>query len=91
VANLREQATTKFGDWFMFDIGLAAQNICLAAHSLNLGTAIIGPFGHNRVKEILHIPAEYEMVALIPMGYPAYKIPHSHRKEISVFVYYETF
>lgn len=75
----------------MFDIGLAAQNICPAAHSLDLGTAIIGSFDHNRIKETLHLPAKYEMVALITMGYLAHKIPYSHRKEISVFVYYETF
>jgi nitroreductase len=28
---------TKFGDWFMYDLGLATQNLCLAAHDLGLG------------------------------------------------------
>ena len=30
-------APTKFGDWFMFDLGIAAQSMALAAHSLGLG------------------------------------------------------
>ena len=83
--------TTKLGDWFMFDIGLATQNLCLAAHALNLGTVIIGSFSHDRAKEILGIPDGYEAVALIPLGYPAHEVGHSHRKELSEFVHYDGF
>lgn len=83
--------TTKLGDWFMFDIGLATQNLCLAAHALNLGTVIIGSFSHDRAKEILGIPDGYEAVALIPLGYPAHEVGQSHRKELSEFVHYDGF
>jgi len=82
---------TKLGDWFMFDVGLATQNLCLAAHSLNLGTVIIGSFSHDRAKEILGIPEGYEAVALIPVGYPAREAKQSHRKQISEFVHYDRF
>ena len=83
--------TTKLGDWFMFDVGLATQNLCLAAHALNLGTVIIGSFSHDRAKEILGIPDGYEAVALIPVGYAAHEVTQSHRRQISEFVHYETF
>ena len=31
------EAPTKFGDWFMFDMGIVNQNLCLAAHAMGLG------------------------------------------------------
>ncbi len=87
----KDQVTTKFGDWFMFDLGLATQNICLTAHSLGLGTVIVGMFDHNKAKEVLKIPEGYELVVLIPMGYPAKDAATPKRREISEFTHYETF
>ena len=83
--------TTKLGDWFMYDVGLATQNLCLAAHSLNLGTVIIGSFGHDRAKEILSIPDGYEAVALIPIGYPGHEVGQSDHRQISEFAHYDRF
>ncbi|MEJ5300084.1 MAG: nitroreductase family protein [Thermodesulforhabdaceae bacterium] len=85
------QVTTKFGDWFMFDLGIAAQNLCLRAHDLGLGGVIVGLFDHNKANEILGVPDGYEVVAMIPVGYPA-KVPSApKRKEISEFTHYEKF
>ena len=84
-------AATKFGDWFMYDLGIVTQNICLTAHSLKLGTVIVGLFDHYRAKEALQIPDGYEVLALIPVGYPA-KIPKApDRKEVGRFTHYDTF
>jgi nitroreductase len=85
------EVTTKFGDWFMFDLGLAAQTLCLAAQSHGLGTVIVGLFDHDKVKEILSVPEGYEIVALIPIGYPAQKPSAPRRKEIGEFLHYNTF
>ena len=87
----KDQVTTKFGDWFMFDLGIAAQTLCLTAHGLGLGTVIVGMFEHDRAKKILQVGDEYELVALIPIGYPAKDTPVSKRREINDFVHYETF
>ena len=38
------EVTTDKGDWFMFDVALAMQNLVLAAHSLGLGTVYVGLF-----------------------------------------------
>jgi len=85
------QVTTKFGDWFMFDIGIAAQNLCLRVHDLGLGSVIVGLFDHNKAKEVLGVPDGYEVVVMIPVGYPA-KVPSApKRKEISEFTHYEKF
>ena len=85
------QVTTKFGDWFMFDLGLAAQNICLTAHSQGLGTVIAGLFDHNKAKEVLGVPEGYELVSLIPVGYPAHASKAPKRREINDFMHYDKF
>jgi nitroreductase len=84
-------ATTKFGDWFLFDAGIAAQTLCLAAQGLGLGTVVIGLFDHERAKTLINLPAGHELVALIPMGYPA-KVPAAPtRREPSHYVHFERF
>ena len=45
----KDQAVTKFGDWMLFDLGIACQNLCLAAHALGLGTVIVGLFAISEV------------------------------------------
>jgi nitroreductase len=85
------QVTTKFGDWLMFDLGLATQNLCLAAHSLGLGTVIVGYFDHDRAKDILAVPAGYEIVVLIPLGYPAKEPGAPRRREAQEFVHIDKF
>jgi nitroreductase len=62
-------ATDK-GDWFMFDVGLAMQNIVLAAQALGLGTVHVGLLDHKKAAEILGVPAGFCVVELTPLGYP---------------------
>ena len=85
------QVTTKLGDWFMFDLGLAAQNLCLTAHDQGLGTVITGVFDHGKAGEILGVPEGYELVSLIPVGYPAYDSKAPKRRDISDFTHYDKF
>ena len=87
----KDGADTKFGDWFMFDLGLATQNLCLTAHSLGLGTVIVGAFDHNRAKEILGVGPDFELVVLLPLGYPAKEASAPKRRDIEEFVHYNTF
>jgi nitroreductase len=66
----RGTARTKFGDWFLFDLGLATQNLALTAQALGLGTVIVGGLDHDRAKEALRVPEEFELAVLVPLGYP---------------------
>ena len=87
----KEIVTTKFGDWFMFDLGLASQNIMLAAHALGLGTVVVGLFDQDRAKTALHVPDGFELVSLMPLGYPS-KVPSPpKRKDVSEFTHQNTF
>ena len=81
------ETTTDKGDWFMFDVGAATLNACLAAYSQGLGSVIVGLFDASKVEEILGVPEGVSVVALLPVGIPE-KIPEGpKRKEISDFVY----
>ena len=87
----KRQATTVKGDWLMFDTGIAMQNLCLTAHSLGLGTVIIGLFDHKKAEEILGVPQNSEVVAMTPLGYPAAEGFAPKRKELSEFVFYDKY
>ncbi len=83
---------TKFHEWFMFDLGMAAQNLCLRAHELGLGTVVVGNLDHDACARLLLVPDGYEVVAAIPIGRPAApggKGPS--RKEMKAFVHLDTF
>jgi nitroreductase len=82
---------TRYQDWMLYDLGLATQNICLTANNLGLGTVIVGSFNHEMVEEILRIPNGYEVVSLLPLGYPAHSPSAPKRKETASFVHYEHF
>lgn len=87
----KDQAVTKFGDWMLFDLGIACQNLCLTAHALGLGTVIVGLFDHDRARGILKVPADCELVALVPLGYPANVGSAPRRREVAEFAHSETF
>ncbi|WP_373499709.1 nitroreductase family protein [Desulfococcus sp.] len=85
------KASTKFGDWYMFDLGIAAQTLCLAAWSLGLGTVVVGLMDHDQAGAVLGVPDTHDLVALIPLGYPAKTPSAPKRREIDEFVHWESF
>ncbi len=52
------------------DAGHAAQNVCLQAVALGLGTTMVGAFEDSRVKRLLGLAADERPVGLIPIGRP---------------------
>lgn len=69
-----------------FDNGLQVQNLCLKAYDLGLGTLIMGLYDENKVREILNIPREQEIVAIIGVGYFDNNPEMPKRKEIDSIV-----
>ncbi len=84
------QAMTDKGDWFMFDVALAMQNITLAALSLGMGTVHVGLFDAARVARILNVPEGFAVVEMMPLGYPAVEGKTPRRKELTETVFYES-
>jgi len=83
--------TDKGATWYMFDAGLATQNMSLAAHALGLGSVIIGMFDAKKAGEILKVPPGFAVVVLLPVGIPAAPGRPTTRKELSEFVYKDSY
>lgn len=82
---------TDKGDWYMFDVALAMQNLTLMAHSLGLGTVHVGAFDANRVASILQVPQGFCVVEMTPLGYPEGEADIRPRKELSEIVFHDKF
>ena len=75
--------STHRGDgWQMYDAGVASEAFCLAAYEKGLGTVIMGIFDDDKVAELLNVPAERDVIALIPVGYPAEEPTAPRRKPV---------
>ena len=83
-----EPATDK-GDWYMFDVALAMQNLVLAAHSLGLATVHVGRFDAKQAASILEVPEGFCVVEMTPLGYPDQVREPRPRKEHSEIVFHD--
>ncbi len=70
---------------------IAIEHIVLHAVELGLGTCWVRWFDDNKVKEILEIPKNIEIIALLPVGYPAEEPPQRPRFSLEKIVYYEKY
>ncbi|MBN2099389.1 MAG: nitroreductase family protein [Dehalococcoidia bacterium] len=87
----RGEVCTDKGDWFMFDVGIAMQNLVLAAHSLGLGTVHVGLVDAKKAAEVLELPPGVVFVEMTPLGYPKEEPEVIPRKELSEIVFYEKY
>jgi len=67
---------------------LAIQNLLLMAHSLGLGASCMtGPLiAVDRIRKILDVPGSWQVVALIPVGFPAEEPSPTERKPVDKVV-----
>jgi nitroreductase len=85
------QRATDKGDWFMFDVALAMQNLTLAAHAAGLGTVHVGLFDAKEVGRVVGVPEGVVVVEMTPLGYPDEKPAAPMRKELPEVVFREHF
>ena len=52
------------------DVAIAVDHLALAARAEGLGTCWIGAFDNNKLKNLLNIPKDVNVVVVIPLGYP---------------------
>ncbi|MFX0206602.1 MAG: nitroreductase family protein [Candidatus Hodarchaeota archaeon] len=69
------------------DLGMAAQNVMLAAYALGLGSCAIASFTPRAVKNILNVPDTLELKLLISIGYPAQIPKTTRRRPLNELVY----
>lgn len=84
----RPNLTSKIGsvmkdkEYTLIDIGIAANQFCLQASELGLGTCMIGWFDEKKVKELLNVPRSKRIPLLITVGYSLSEQREKIRKPI---------
>jgi len=88
----KNSPATDRGDWFMFDVGIAMQNLVLAARALGLGTVHVGLIPDSKkVDAILELPEGVVSIEMTPLGYPSVESKGPPRKELSDIIFYEKY
>ncbi len=69
----------------------AVQNLLLAARGLGLGASLttLHKLYEPQIKELLDVPAEVELVALVPLGHPLGRYGPNRRLPVEKVVYYD--
>jgi nitroreductase len=75
------------GIWI--DVGIALQNMLLAAHSLGLGACPIGSFHHQAVATYLGLPEGVQPALLLALGYPKRKPTSPGRRPLADVLFNE--
>lgn len=65
-----DYCTSKQDSWEIFDAGISAQTFCLVAHANKVGTCIMGVIDDKSIAEIINLPEDQSVAALIAFGYP---------------------
>ena len=78
-----EYATDKANVWEVFDAGIACQTFCLAAHAKGVATCIFGVIDDKSISEIVGLPEEETVAALIVYGYADEQPPATPRKDVA--------
>ncbi|HEX75977.1 MAG TPA: SagB/ThcOx family dehydrogenase [Dehalococcoidia bacterium] len=67
-----ERTTSKYGDrgirYVHMEVGHAAQNLCLQATAMGLGTVTIGAFHDEQVTKLINLPENEQPLYIIPAG-----------------------
>lgn len=82
-------------DFGFIDSSIVTTQMMLEIQDLGLGTTWIGAFDPEKIREVYNIPKNYEIVALLPVGYPGDDAHpsklHEDRKPIEETVFYNKF
>jgi len=72
IAVVYERITERFGErgirFTHLEAGHAAQNVCLQAVALKLGTVTVGSFDDDSVKQVLSLPDDEVPMYIMPVG-----------------------
>lgn len=83
--------SNKSSSCVIMDGSIAVMNMLLEIHSLGLGSCWVDTkYNEKMVRDVLKIPDNYEVITVIPVGYPA-ESPTSWRKSIKDCTYQERY
>ena len=70
--------------------GAAIQNFLLKITELGLASCWVGAFSEAQVKRKLQIPDNYDVEALLPIGYASKKVKPIKKERLETTIYWET-
>jgi len=74
------------------DVAIAVEHMTLAAADMGLGTCWVCAFDAAKCHQVLDLPENLEVIALLPIGYPADdEVPQKKRKSINEIVSWERY
>jgi nitroreductase len=79
------------GKWSIISTAIALQNMVVAAWAMGVGSCWIGDFNEEKVKRLLSIPENWNIIALVSFGYPAEKPQPRKKKSIEEIVGFNKF
>ncbi|MCK4694502.1 MAG: nitroreductase family protein, partial [Candidatus Cloacimonetes bacterium] len=62
------------GTYILADVGIAAQSILLGAVEKGFGGCMFGSVKRDKLRELFHIPQEYDIPLIIALGKPREKV-----------------
>jgi nitroreductase len=90
IVGLADQVASQ--NWWGNDLGIALEHIVLAATNLGLGTCWMGQTGrHELIKNLLDIPDNLTVIAVIPIGEPDETPAPKERKSLDTIVSWEKY
>lgn len=82
-------------DFGFIDGSIVTTQMMLEIQNLGLGTTWIGNFNPTKLHSVYQIPENYEIVSILPVGYPSEDSApsklHSDRKPLNETVFYNKF
>jgi len=73
--------------WAWLDLGLATENMLLAAHAQGLGACPVGSFHREAMAKFLELPQDVQPVLLLALGVPKQKPESPGRRSISEVIF----
>lgn len=74
------------GTGYAFSCCAAIQNMHLAAHALGLGTLWFSLYETDKIKALLNIPEEMDVISMVVLGYPTQPEATVNRKPLEEMV-----
>ena len=78
-------------DFYLIDIGIAAEHFCLQAAEEGLGTCMLGWFNEKKIADMLHIPKSKRIGLLITLGYSESTLREKIRKNTGDILNYNRY
>ncbi len=87
-ANPRESGSKNGMEYYLFDMGLAMENLMLAARHEGLETCIVSWFDERSIKGVLNVPENFRVIAYTPLGFAGEEVLSRPRKKQQEIVFY---